>query len=161
MRRLLFFIAMAWPLSPATSLAEQPVASIYTEISGDQLATILMDEGYRAKIGRDDHGDPFIESSVGGTAFQIIFYNCDLGSEGFCEDIMFRAAYSLPAGVDLETINAWNADKRFSRAWRDAESDPILETDLDFVGGITRERIVTSLSVWESSVALFEDHIGW
>ncbi|WP_119168523.1 YbjN domain-containing protein [Algihabitans albus] len=161
MRLLLFCALIFWSVSGAASLAQQPTAPVYTEVSGEQLATILTDEGYRAKVSEDDYGDPVIESSVGGTSFRIIFYNCDLGSEGFCEDVMFRVAYSLPSGIDLETINAWNEDKRFSRAWRDDEDDPILEQDLDFAGGITRERVVTSLSVWESSVGLFEDHIDW
>ena len=147
--------------SAMPSFAQQLEAMVYTEISGPDLAALLEDEGFRAKLSKDDYGDPLIESSVGGSTFRIEFYNCELGSPGYCEDVMFRVGYDLANGIDLESINGWNEERRFSRAWRDNEGDPILEQDLDFAGGITRARVLSTFRLWEQSVGDFEDYIGW
>ena len=147
--------------SAMPSLAQQSTATVYTEISGRDLVALLRDEGYRAKLSNDDYGDPLIESSVGGSTFRIEFYNCDLGTPGYCEDVMFRIGYALATEIDLESINSWNEERRFSRAWRDGEGDPILEQDLDFAGGITPTHILGAVRLWEQSVGDFEEHIGW
>jgi hypothetical protein len=60
----------------------------------------------------------------------------------------------------LERINAWNREKRFSRAFLD-DGDPVLESDLGLTGGVTRETVVSFLKTFEVSLSEFATWIGF
>ena len=45
------------------------------------------------------------------------------------------------ATATLATVNAWNREKRFSRAYLDNEMDPVLEAELDLAAGVAIGRI--------------------
>jgi len=120
----------------------------------------LQKEGMAAKLGTDKVGDPMITSGVGGTTFQIFFYNCTKNKD--CATVQFHAGYDLKASVGLEKINEWNRSKRFGRAFLDAENDPILEMDVDLDdGGLSQELFIDNLQFWSSILGEFEKHIGY
>jgi hypothetical protein len=55
--------------------------------------------------------------------------------------------------VSAEKVNEWNARHRFARAYRDKDGEPVLESDIDFTGGVTEANI----KAW---VKLFRDLMG-
>ena len=54
--------------------------------------------------------------------------------------------------TDLNEINQWNLERRFSRAYLDEDGDPTLESDLDFEGGVCFSTITTFIATYEGSL---------
>ena len=90
---------------------------------------LLLHQVHPAKLGTDKMGDPMITSGVGGTTFQVFFYNCTNNKD--CATVQFHSGYDLKTPVSLDKLNEWNRTKRFGRAFLDAENDPILQMDVD------------------------------
>jgi hypothetical protein len=124
------------------------------------LVRALQDSGYTAQIGTDKVGDPLITSGVGGTTFQIFFYNCTDHRE--CATVTFHSGYDLNTPVTLEQMNEWNRSKRFGRAYLDGEDDPILEMDVDLDdGGLSPLLFIDNIEFWASVLGDFERLIGY
>jgi len=54
--------------------------------------------------------------------------------------------------VGASKMNEWNANHRFSRAYADDDSNPVLESDLDFAGGTTDDIIVAWIKLYNAQV---------
>ncbi|MBO9623072.1 MAG: YbjN domain-containing protein [Sphingomonas sp.] len=120
----------------------------------------LQAAGYSATLGVDGTGDPMITSGVGGSKFQVFFYNCT--DHKACATVQFHIGYDLSTSPGLQSINEWNSSQRFGRAHLDKENDPILEMDLDLDdGGMSQALFEDNLEFWASVVGRFEKHIGY
>ncbi|MDQ1686967.1 MAG: hypothetical protein QOC82_3704 [Frankiaceae bacterium] len=120
----------------------------------------LLGGGYSAKLGVDKVGDPMVTSAVGGTTFQIFFYNCT--NHTGCATVQFHSGYDLNASPGLDSINEWNRSERFGRAYLDKENDPILEMDIDLDdGGLSPLLFVDNIEFWTTILGKFEKHIGY
>ena len=143
--------------------AQAPVAAVPGKVSladPNSLVAALQKAGYKAKLTYEE-GKPEIESSAAGATFYLYFQNCE-SKEG-CEDIMVQSAYDTDAGkVSLETINQFNKDNRWARAYLDDEKDPILESDLMFVGRQMDEAaFIEGLKAWDDVLGRFHKAIDW
>jgi hypothetical protein len=126
----------------------------------ETLVRALQGSGYTAQLGIDKVGDPMITSGVGGTTFQIFFYNCTNHTE--CATVTFHSGYDLRDPVALARINEWNRSKRFGRAYLDREDDPILEMDVDLDdGGVSTLLFIDNIEFWASVLGDFERFIGY
>jgi hypothetical protein len=120
----------------------------------------LQGGGYSAKLGVDKVGDPMVTSAVGGTTFQIFFYNCTNHKD--CATVQFHSGYDFDHALPLETINEWNRSQRFGRAYLDKENDPILEMDVDLDdGGVAPLLFIDNIEFWTSILGNYEKHIGY
>ncbi len=131
-----------------SSLAQAQGKKIYQSISANELKSILESEGYAtARIDRD--GD--VEVRIQGTvAYFILSDDAD--------SVQFYCGWEEP-DVGLDKVNEWNRTKRYSRAYLDKESHPILELDLDLVGGVTLDRIKDFISTAKISLIAFEREV--
>ncbi|SEQ43456.1 Putative sensory transduction regulator [Devosia sp. YR412] len=110
-----------------------------------------------AELHTQPNGDPLIDATTNGTAYQIYFKNCT--AHAACEDLNFYVGFQIQPGLD--DINAWNRDKRFSRAYLDERGDAVVEMDLDLVQGVTPNYLSSQLALWEQVVAEFAMYIGY
>lgn len=141
---------------------ERPAASagpVFTSVSGDEVQAVLQRAGYRAELGVDSVGDPMVSSATGGLGYTVYFYECS--SEKRCNSLVFWGGFAMNEKPSIDAINEWNQTKRFSRAYLDEEGDPILEMDLLVDGGITEATLVEALNLWDQSLPLFADHVGF
>ena len=140
--------AVAAPQAPLMVRAQDP----------NSLVTALQDAGYSAKLGTDKVGDPLITSAVGGTTFQIFFYNCK--EHANCATVQFHSGYDLKTAPSLELINEWNRNNRFGRAFLDKENDPILEMDIDLDdGGMSPALFIDNIEFWAVVLNNFEEKL--
>jgi len=110
-----------------------------------QLVSIIRELGFQAKLEKDNVGDPVIRSSSDGVEFGIYFYDCKGNKR--CKSLHFSVGYDLADGASLETVQQWNADKRFTSAYLDDESDPFLQMDINTDGGITQQNFEKSFGL--------------
>ena len=131
-----------------------------TLITGTDTAEVLnAARGYgAASLTTQDNGDPQITGKINGISYQVYFRNCTNNAD--CEDLNFYAGF-LDTKPTLETINDWNYNKRFSRAYLDQDKDACIEMDLDLVKGVTAEYLDAQFSVWSMIVTQFPEHVGF
>ena len=124
------------------------------------LVAALQKAGYKAKLTYDE-GKPEIESSAAGATFYLYFQNCE--SKDGCEDVMIQSAYDMAKdAVTLETINKFNRDNRWARAYLDDEDDPVLESDLVFAGKQMDEAaFIEGVKAWDEVLGRFHKAIDW
>ncbi|HEX8480489.1 MAG TPA: YbjN domain-containing protein [Allosphingosinicella sp.] len=116
------------------------------------LVAALQAKGFQAELGTT-RGEPSISSGAGGVKFKIFFENCTGGKA--CTTVTFFTGFT-----DLEVthakVNEWNGKNRFTRAYIDAENDPVLAMDLDLDHqGIPRGNFGEYLDIWSSSVSKY------
>lgn len=123
---LLSVLCVSFALN-APAFAEAPV--IVEGMTVQEVSDLLVEEGYRPEI--DD--ETACSFKIQGYNAQIILYN-----EGVA--LQFHASW-INSDATLETLNSWNKNYRFGRAYLDEKGNPHLEVDLDLAGGVTRDRI--------------------
>ncbi|OQC30166.1 MAG: hypothetical protein BWX66_02132 [Deltaproteobacteria bacterium ADurb.Bin058] len=62
-------------------------------------------------------------------------------------------------GTSLETVNEFNKNMRFAKAYLDDDKDPAVELDLDLDGGITEDRLIDFITTVRILVTKFREHI--
>lgn len=110
----------------------------------EQLVRIIRGEGYSSvEIIRD--GTILIK--LNGIKYGL--FNDDDGD--------LQLMYGNDLKLSYKDINEWNMTKRFSRAYLDSDSDPILESDLMSDGGINEKNVTRFLSIFFTSADEFRE----
>ena len=135
-------------LGCATAQAED--VEIYETINALQVRGILQDLGFTGiEIDQDDD-----------IIVQMLGYNV-LILIGSYENTSLQMNFAV-SGTDanLRMMNEWNRTKRYSTASIDDDGDPVLESDLDLAGGVTRARIEDFLLTYYMLLEAFLDEIS-
>ncbi len=126
----------------------------------DGLVSHLMREGISAQLTKDDYGDPKIVVRQGDTTFSIYFYGCDGGVA--CTSLQFFVGYRTEGAWTVDQANAWNKERRYTRAYVSAEGSARLEMDLlSGIGGISVAGFAEHYVMWVRNMVEFEELIGW
>ena len=122
------------------------------------IKAIVESQGWPATLVSKPGEDPYIESNRGGLKFLVLFMNCDEGKN--CKTLQYYMGFSDAKSVTLDRLNKWNKEKRFARAYKDDEGDPVLEMDVDLdFGGIPRENVGETFNTWSSLMDSFREYI--
>jgi hypothetical protein len=124
-----------------------------------QIATILQDLGFRAKLEATPDNTPRIESSSGGKFFYIYFIGCKDGAN--CKAVNFSTYWILDKKIPIETVNAWNLEKFVGKAFLDKDGDVFLQffVNLDR-GGVERTNFEDTMEWWQLALGQFSKHIA-
>jgi hypothetical protein len=138
-----------------------PAAAAEVQAQDPQsIVSAMQQAGYRAQLDADDTGDPLIRSAASGSDFLVFFYNCTDNSD--CRTIQFYAGYSEPNNATLETMNAWNKDNRFGRAYLGDDGIARIEMDLDLDdGGLSQALFEDNIEFWVAVMTRFEEYVGY
>jgi len=142
--RIYALVAVMSLIASSFAFAETKLSDRYSDAS---LIRIMKDDGYSSvklvKAGK-------IRIKVDGRSY--LLFNTSSGD--------LQLYYGIGGAViSYKTINEWNRDKRFSRAYLDSDIDPVLEADLLANGGLTDENVTSFFSVFKSSVRAFRDFV--
>src|SRR5690606_14484338 len=128
-------------------------------IDGSAIDAILtLAQGYgAASVETQGNGQPRIAGQVGGVPYQAFFLNCDSGA---CEDLNFYAVFG---GIKptMDSMNAWNRDKRFGRAYVDSDLDAVIEYDINLEYGVAQDNLNAAFGVWSLVLGEFADYVGY
>ncbi|WP_017671011.1 YbjN domain-containing protein [Blastomonas sp. AAP53] len=113
----------------------------------DSIAAVLQARGLPSELKRGE-GNPYIRSAYDDMPFLVALMNCD-DDKTNCATVQFYFGFNDKKDFPLEKLNEWNATKRFVRAYRDDENDPVLVMDVDTdKGGVPQAVFNENLSVW-------------
>lgn len=104
------------------------------------------------------NGDPKITGRINGVTYQVFFMNCTDNAN--CEDLNFYAGF-LDNKQTLEVINAWNRDKRFGKAYLDADLDAVVEFDVNLEHGVSRANLDAAFGIWSIILEQYTSYIGY
>ena len=122
------------------------------------IKAIVESQGWPATIITKEGDDPYIESNRNGLKFLVLFMNCDEGKK--CKTLQYYMGFNDAKNVPFEKFNSWNKEKRFARAYRDNEGDPVLEMDVDVdFAGLPRENLGESFNTWASLMDAYREFI--
>jgi len=122
------------------------------------IKAIVESQGWPATIVSKPDEDPYIESNRNGLKFLVLFMNCTDNRN--CKTLQYYMGFTDAKNVSLERLNEWNKTKRFARAYRDKEGDPVLEMDVDIdFAGIPRENLGETFNTWASLMDSYRDFI--
>jgi hypothetical protein len=143
--RLLSCLLLCLLLLPAAAAAD-----IIEKLDGRQVQAMLAELGF---TGSEIDADDDVIVHMQGYRVLIV-----VGSDRG-RSLMARFAIAGTRAT-LKDMNDWNRDKRYSRAYLDRDGDPVLESDLDLDGGVTRARVKDFLRTYNEALRLFLQHIG-
>jgi len=141
----------------ALALAGAPQAKTIQANDTDAILNIARGYG-AAELVAQGNGDPQITGKIEGITYQVYFLNCTDHTQ--CQDLNFYLGF-LDIKPSLETINAWNFTKRFSRAYLDQDQDASIEMDLDLANGVDAKMLDAQFDIWRQVIAQFATHIGY
>ncbi len=125
----------------------------------DVLVAWLESEGLPVRAGIDPVGDPMIEVRYFGTSYIIYFYDCIEG--GDCRSLQFYSAYRVARSVSPGLLNAWNAERRYSKTYVAQNGDVRLELDVHTgLEGIAAADFEAVLELWHRSLVDFEEALA-
>ena len=154
MRALFIAVLLtAWSGAVSSSYAQNVDAS-----DPQQIASILQELGFRAKLETTSNNTPRIESSSGGKFFYIYFVGCKDGAN--CKAINFSTYWIFEKKVAIETVNAWNLEKFVGKAFLDKDGDVFLQffVNLD-KGGVERKNFEDTIEWWQLALGQFGKYI--
>ncbi len=154
-----FLLRGALAMATIASLAAVPAhAELVNASNPATIKAIVESQGWPATLVSKPGDDPYIESNRNGLKFLVLFMNCIEGRN--CKTLQYYMGFSDAKQVPLEKFNQWNKEKRFARAYRDDEGDPVLEMDVDVdFNGIPRENIGETFNTWSSLMDTFREFI--
>ncbi|QYU70641.1 YbjN domain-containing protein [Leptolyngbya sp. 15MV] len=154
-RRALFIaVGCALVFTSAALRAQTIVAS-----DPQTVVAALQASGLETDLIESSDGSRRIDSSHDGIKFVVFFFTCD-DDERNCKTLQFFMGYTDAKDTTLEQLNEWNRTKRFTRAYRDADGDPVLEMDVDTdMGGVPDAWFREQISVWLSQMDAFHTHL--
>lgn len=147
--------ALVFGLSAFASVAPVAAQTIDGSAVNDILA-LARSYGW-ASLETQGNGQPRIAGKASGVPYQVFFLNCDSGT---CEDLNFYAGF---AGIKptMDSLNAWNRDKRFGRAYLDGDLDAVIEYDINLEYGVALENLNAAFGVWSLVLGEFAGYVGY
>lgn len=122
--------------------------------AGNPAKILEIAKGYGVcSLGKDSKGSPKISCKSDGTNYGVYFYGCTDGAA--CTSIQFATGWEKQE-VTLADVNAWNMDKRFSRAYLDEENDPMIEMDVNLEYGVHPDNLDDTFDLWLSLMNQFK-----
>ena len=109
-----------------------------------------------ASLESDAIGEPMIQGRMSGIPYQVYFHRCDDAGEN-CSVIRFYNYWT--EFVSMESINEWNAEKLFSKAYIDEDGDAVLEMTANLYGGVTQINLDDSFDWWKIIIEEFEAEV--
>ncbi len=124
---LKLFLAFAMlVLAPLTDRAH---AQQITASDPQSILTYLKVKKAVAQLQKDGNGDPAIFAKADDQVFVVLFYGCKENKE--CRGVQFRTTEKPGKGpMTAERINAWNAAKKFNKAYLTDKGEPYLVMEL-------------------------------
>ena len=155
------FAVTAPGVSAKTARAARPAMTVINgAITRDEMAVLLQANGYPVTRAKDSQGAQIIttKAPTSGQEFDVYFYDCT-GER--CATVEFSAGWTVKTPVLLDTVNAWNRDKRYVRAYTDKDGALFAEADLMLMSGDTAAQIVNYLKLWDKTLLVeFKQRLG-
>jgi len=155
-------LGMGLAAAPMASAAEKgggdsKSPEVVTHLKPDDIAGVLREAGYRAELLKQNNRWR-IHTGMGGRKITVYLY-CDEKS-GACDSLTYSLGFTASSDFTLAMANKWNRDKRYAKAYIDTDGGMVMEYDLSFSGGVTRDTVAESARLFDRLVSMFDQAIS-
>lgn len=141
------------------AIAAPAQAQLVSPTSTLAIKEVIESRGWPATLNSPSDDNPYIKSSYNNMKFLVLFMNCDDNHRN-CKTLQYYMGYTDAKSTTLEQLNEWNKTKRFARAYRDNDGDPVLEMDLDLdFKGLPRDNVNESFNTWAALMDAYHDFL--
>lgn len=112
------------------------------------IISALQEAGYKAKLDKNDDGDPMVSSAAGGYNYEIYFSGCELAEA--CDSLQFLVSFTAEPRMTPVMANDWNSDKRFSQAAILKNGKLGVYYDVTTRGGLNAKNFADVLDRWST-----------
>ncbi|WP_342359865.1 YbjN domain-containing protein [Terrarubrum flagellatum] len=139
-------------IAPLTEVRAQQI----TSMDPTSILTYLKVKKAAAQIEKDSDGNPAIFAKSDDQVFVVLFYGCKEAKA--CRAIQFRTNEKPAKPISAERINAWNAIKKFNKAYLTDKGEPYVVMEV-VLGekGLDIADFDTVFSLWKLSMKEFAD----
>lgn len=143
--RLLLVLIAFCLIVPAAAWGQD----VLTEVSPKRMNKILASMGLEVQETKttSDGKTPVLKFELGGYRVVLFLAKDHTDAQLF---VGFGGQEVTP-----EKMNEWNRSHRFTRAYRDSDGDPVLESDIDFTGGVTEANIKAWIKIFRNSTGQY------
>lgn len=135
------------PLPPKDSVQDSNTATeTIQRISAGQIETLV--QSFRETEGFTEVSTDTYKFNVGN--LKILLFN---------KGGTMQLAAIFSGTSTGSRINDWNRTYRFSRAYLSNDDEPVLQSDLDLAGGVTKENIKEWMRTFVVSIKAFKSHL--
>jgi hypothetical protein len=136
--RLLLVLLAFCTMMPAGAWGQD----VLTEVSPKKMTKILTSMGLEVQEAKttSDGENPVIKFELGGYSTLLFLAKDHSDAQLF---VGFRGQQITP-----EQMNDWNREHRFIRGYRDRDGDSVLESDIDFTGGVTEANVKSWVKIF-------------
>ncbi len=121
---------------------------VITQVNDQMLAQLVRQAGFQVI---DSPGPGRVRFNMEG--IKVLIHH------GNGTNLQLYAAFVADVPPALGAINEWNRTKRYSRAYVDADGDPVIESDIDIKGGVQPQVIVDFIKVFRISVFAYRGEL--
>lgn len=144
----------------AVSIPVPGAAQTVSATRPETIAAVLTARGLPSELKQLGDDNPYIKSAFDDMPFLIALMNCN-DQKTHCKTVQFYFGFSDRKGFPLEKLNDWNRTKRFVRAYRDNDNDPVLVMDVDTdKGGVPQAVFNENLDVWLSQMQQYRRYVN-
>lgn len=144
-------VLLALSLVLAASASAQPAQRVQHSITAGEVGVVLRELGLRFERLTDVQGEPLLQIDI-GPGVALFFYECERRA---CRSLGLYTALPGKRPPSLHEVNAWNYEARFTRAYLDEAGVPVLESDLDLAGGVTRGAVAEFIRTYLGALVGF------
>jgi len=138
------------------AVAQVPLGGM---ITGDDYDRIFEIAGAYGPVERrsDDDGR-WIRAELDSIIYTIAFLNCD-DNDANCTTVQFRAWWESNGQHNVDGMNQWNRDRRFSAAYMDSSDNATIEFDVNLTGGVTAVNFDDTVQWWQAVLNQFKEMV--
>jgi Putative bacterial sensory transduction regulator len=145
--KLVLAMLVAFCAAPAMAADTEPCAAgLVCASKPETVVSAMQDAGYKAKLTKDDGGDPMITSSSAGYDFDIFFYGCVENKQ--CASLQFKISFVKDPANTPALANKWNNKRRFSQAYVNDKGLFVTSYDVTTIGGLTKANFTDLIDWW-------------
>lgn len=132
-------------LPAAAQTAPKPASQI-TSLTSEQFQKIVQAMGFETSRAKDAAGKDAPYFTFRAEGYKVA---------GFNHNPSYIQLYNAFNDVNptLESVNLWNQEHSFTRAYVDKEGSAVLESDLIVTGGVTQENVEVFIQTFRNVVA--------
>lgn len=147
----LFALALAFGATAASAKdADDCLPGLICASAPATIVKGVQDAGYKAKLDKDDGGDPMVSSSASGYDYDIYFYDCEAHVQ--CGSIQFAINFAAEGFETPALVNEWNAANRMGKAYIDGKKRFVLRHDMSTIGGVNSKNFADTVDWWASTL---------
>jgi hypothetical protein len=136
----------------------QPAGQYLVATDVEAIQRVMQEAGYRAEIQYDEQGYPYIVSDSSRSQYWVLFLDCD--NPAGCLGVEFYVGYTITQKVPADSLNSFNSDFRYVRAY---SSDTVVSMAMDVLmqnGGIDVPTFLEYIRLWTVILPEWETRMG-